>query len=220
MSGIDNGEERLERVSSEITQAGARVALTFIANRAGHLTHALLAQGLSSAATSLKWAAAAVRSPGGEVSMKKLSELPSQAGREVVTLEDEHVMRALEKNLRSNGVHYAIEREKIDGQIRYALHVRGDDANVVTHSLERAAEAIAGKQRTPTQQVTEKPERTAAAEKLAQSKPVDASKRTPAETAQFQKELRAKVQARAAKIRAAAPKPAPKLTQSAPVLKR
>ena len=233
MSGIDNGEEKIERVTSNVATEGTRVAITFVASRAGKLTQAMVSKGLHMGVSSLQWAAAAVTKPGGEVSMKELSELPSRTGREVVSLDDKDVMRALEKNLKTNGVHYAIEREKIDGKIQHTLHVRGDDAKVVEHSLERAAETIdAKRERTQGRQAARQPERTVDAEALKQQpsppktdesvKPkklslADGRKRTKAETAKFQKELRAKVNARAAKIKAEAPKTVPKANLKIPV---
>ena len=231
MSGIDNGEEKIERVTSNVATEGTRVAITFVASRAGKLTQAMVSKGLHMGVSSLQWAAAAVTKPGGEVSMKELSELPSRTGREVVSLDDKDVMRALEKNLKTNGVYYAIEREKIDGKIQHTLHVRGDDAKVVEHSLGRAAEAIdAKRERTQGRQVARQPERTVDAEALKQQpsppktdesvKPkslADGRKRTKAETAKFQKELRAKVNARAAKIKAEAPKTVPKANLKIPV---
>ncbi len=233
MSGIDNGEEKIERVTSNVATEGTRVAITFVASRVGKLTQAMVSKGLHMGVSSLQWAAAAVTKPGGEVSMKELAELPSQIGREVVSLDDKDVMRVLEKNLKINGVHYAIEREKIDGKIQHTLHVRGDDAKVVEHSLEHAAEAIdAKREHTQERQVARQPERTVDAEAPKQQpslpktdedvkskKPslADGRKRTKAETAKFQKELRAKVNARAAKIKAEAPKTVPKANLKIPV---
>lgn len=145
MAPIDNGEEKIERVASDVTRSGAQVSVRFVAARVDGLSKAIASKGLSMAATSLKWTMAAVQKPGGQVSMKELSELPSRAGREVVSLDDKDVMQALEKNLKGRGVHYAIEREKIDGKVQHILHVRGDDGQVVADSLERAAEAVDAK---------------------------------------------------------------------------
>lgn len=141
MAPIDNGEEKIERVSSDVSREGARVVIKF----AGEETKRLTARALRLGAKSLQWTMAAVQRPGGEVSMKELSELPSRAGRELVSLDDKDVMQALEKNLKGRGVHYAIEREKIDGKVQHILHVRGDDAQVVADSLERAAESVDAK---------------------------------------------------------------------------
>lgn len=145
MAPIDNGEEKIERVSSEIARSGAQVTVRFVTGRLEALTKAIASQGLRLGSSSLRWTMAAVQKPGGQVSMKELSELPSRTGREVVSLDDKDVMQALEKNLKGRGVHYAIEREKIDGKIQHILHVRGDDAQVVADSLERAAEAVDAK---------------------------------------------------------------------------
>ena len=145
MAPIDNGEEKIERVTSDITRSGTQVMIRYAANQTNRLSKAVIAKGLKAASTSLKWTMAAVQKPGGQVSMKELSELPSKTGREVVSLDDKDVMQALEKNLKGRGVHYAIEREKIDGKIEHILHVRGDDAQVVTDSLERAAKAVDAK---------------------------------------------------------------------------
>lgn len=145
MAPIDNGEEKIERVASDITRSGTQVMIRYVATQTNNLSKAVVAKGLNAASTSLKWTMAAVQKPGGQVSMKELSELPSRTGREVVSLDDKDVMQALEKNLKGRGVHYAIEREKIDGKIEHILHVRGDDAQVVADSLERAAEAVDAK---------------------------------------------------------------------------
>lgn len=223
MSGIDNGEEKIERVASQITQSGAQVAIQYVSTQLGHLTQAMVAKGLRMGVRSLQWTVAGAQTPGGQVSVKKLSELPSQTGREVVSLDDKDVMHALEKNLKTNGVHYAIERENIGGKTQYTLHVRGDDAKVVEHSLENAAETIdAKRERVQDRQPAQKPERTVDAETPKQPQtekpvPADANKRTRAETAKFQKELRAKVNARAAKIKAEAPKSVPKANLKIPV---
>ncbi|WP_220085211.1 DUF3801 domain-containing protein, partial [Burkholderia multivorans] len=186
-------------------------------------------------AQSVRWAAAATQHPGGKISIKELSELPSKTGREVVTLDDKDVMRALEKNLKGAGVHYAIERETVDGKIQHILHVRGDDAQVVANSLERAARDVdAKRERTQTKNQDrtvdastpqqDKPTRESKPEEPAKKTPkletAAAPKRSKAETEQFQKELREKVKARAAKIRAEAPKPAPKIDVPKPTLKR
>lgn len=233
MSGIDNGEEKIERVTSQVAQSGAQVAIKYVSTQMGHLTKAVAAKGLRMGVSSLQWTAAAVQKPGGQVSMKNLSELPSKTGREVVSLDDKDVVQALEKNLKTNGVHYAIEREKVGGKTEYTLHMRGDDAKVVEHSLKKAAEDIdAKRERVQDRQLAQKPERTVDAETPKQQtaqpktdegvkskKPsfADGGKRTKAETAKFQKELREKVNARAAKIKAEAPKTVPKANLKIPV---
>ena len=145
MAPIDNGEEKLERVTSEIGRAAGQTTVRATARITGDISKKVLAESLRAAATSVKWTAAAVQRPGGKVSMKELSELPSKTGREVLSLDDKDVMRALETNLKKRGVHYAIEREKIDGKIQHILHVRGDDSSVVADSLERAAESVDAK---------------------------------------------------------------------------
>lgn len=230
MAPIDNGEEKLERVSEELTRQGIRLSIQ-MANSAP-----------DQVASALRWLAAQARArintftpDGGRVNMKELSELPSKTGREVVTLDDKDVMRALEKNLKGAGVHYAIERETVDGKIQHILHVRGDDAQVVANSLERAARDVdAKRERTQTKNQDravdastpqqDKPARDATPDepvKKTQKPEAAASpKRSKAETEQFQKELREKVKARAAKIRAEAPTPAPKLDVPKPTLKR
>lgn len=223
MSGIDNGEEKIEQVTSQIAQSGAQVAIQYVTTQMGHLTRAVVAKGLRVGVSSLQWTVAAAQKPGGQVSMKELSDLPSKTGREVVSLDDKDVMQALEKNLKTNGVHYAIEREKIGAKTEYTLHVRGDDAKVVEHSLKKAAEAIdAKRERVQDRQPVQKPERMVDAETPKQPKsekpvPADASKRTKADTAKFQKELREKVNARAAKVKAEAPRPVPKADLKIPV---
>ena len=149
MAPIDNGEEKIERVTSEVGRAGGQAVVRVAIRLAAGASKAVIAQSLRGGATAArnaaKWAAAAVTQPGGKISMKELSELPSKTGREVVSLDDKDVMRALETNLKKRGVHYAIEREKIDGKIQHVLHVRGDDSHVVADSLERAAESVDAK---------------------------------------------------------------------------
>lgn len=230
MAPIDNGEEKLERVSEELTRQGIRLSIQ-MANSAP-----------DQVASALRWLAAQARArintftpDGGRVNMKELNELPSKTGREVITLDDKDVMRALEKNLKGAGIHYALERETVDGKVQHILHVRGDDAQVVANSLERAARDVDAKrertqsknhdrtvddsppqQNNPTQGA--KPEEPA---KKTQNPETAASpKRSKAETEQFQKELREKVKARAEKIRAAAPNTAPKIDVPNPTLKR
>lgn len=145
MAPIDNGEEKIERVSSEVGRTAGQAVARVTVQLGQNVTRAVAARSMRAAATSLRWTLAAVQKPGGKVSMKELSELPSRMGREVVSLADKDVMQALEKNLKGRGVHYAIEREKIDGKVQHILHVRGDDAQVVADSLDRAAEAVDAK---------------------------------------------------------------------------
>lgn len=178
--------------------------------------------------------------------MKELTELPSKTGREVISLDDKDVMRALENNLKKRGVHYAIEREKIDGKIQHILHVRGDDSSVVADSLERAAESVdakrerkqersveretpkqersddaeAPKQKEPSTKTQDQPQPSAKPKQSEKSEPTATKKRSKAETAQMQKEIRQKVKTRADKIKADAPKKAPKLDVPTPGLKR
>ena len=219
MSGIDNGEEKIEQVTSQIAQSGAQVAIQYVTTQMGHLTRAVVAKGLRVGVSSLQWTVAAAQKPGGQVSMKELSDLPSKTGREVVSLDDKDVMQALGKNLKTNGVHYAIEREKIGAKTEYTLHVRGDDAKVVEHSLKKAAEAIdAKRERVQDRQPVQKPEpKPDLAKKPEKAVPTYASKRSKADTAKFQKELREKVNARATKIKAEAPKTVPTAALKIPV---
>ena len=219
MSGIDNGEEKIEQVTSQIAQSGAQVAIQYVTTQMGHLTRAVVAKGLRVGVSSLQWTVAAAQKPGGQVSRTELSELPSKTGREVVALDDKDVMQALEKNLKTNGVHYAIEREKIGAKTEYTLHVRGDDAKVVEHSLKKAAEAIdAKRERVQDRQPVQKPEpKPDLAKKPEKAVPTYASKRSKADTAKFQKELREKVNARATKIKAEAPKTVPTAALKIPV---
>lgn len=257
MAPIDNGEEKIERVTSEIGRAAGQTTVRATARITGDISKKVLAESLRAAATSVKWTAAAVQRPGGRVSMKELTELPSKTGREVISLDDKDVMRALENNLKKRGVHYAIEREKIDGKIQHILHVRGDDSSVVADSLERAAESVDAKrerkQERSVERETPKQERSDDAEAQMQKEPstktqdqpkqkqpatvrppqpsakpkqsetaesTATKKRSKAETAQMQKEIRQKVKTRADKIKADAPKKAPKLDVPTPGLKR
>lgn len=262
MAPIDNGEEKIERVTSEVGRAGGQAVVRVAIRLAAGASKAVIAQSLRGGATAArnaaKWAAAAVTQPGGKVSMKELSELPSKTGREVVSLDDKDVMRALEANLKKRGVHYAIEREKIDGKIQHVLHVRGDDSHVVADSLERAAESVdakrerkqersvereapkqerpddaeAPKQKEPSTKTQDQPKQKQPAaegkDRVQPPKPKQpakpehtaTNKRSKAETAQMQKEIRQKVKTRADKIKADAPKKSPKLDAPTPGLKR
>lgn len=161
MAPIDNGEEKIERVSSEIARSGGQAIVRVTMRLAGEASKVAIGQTLRAGEASVRrmaqWATAAVTKPGGQVSMKELSELPSRTGREVVSLDDKDVMQALEKNLKGRGVHYAIEREKIDGKIEHILHVRGDDAQVVADSLERSAEAVDAKRERKQERVNDSP---------------------------------------------------------------
>lgn len=145
MAPIDNGEEKIERVTSEVSRAAGQAAARATVRISQHMTREVVAQSLRAAATSLKWTMAAVQSPGGKVGMKEFSELSSRTGREIVSLDDKHVMKALETNLKQRGIEYAIEREKVDGKVQHILHVRGTDGQVVADSLERAAKAVDAK---------------------------------------------------------------------------
>lgn len=232
MASIDNGEEKLERVSSDITREGTRV----VARYSGEITKAVMKAMLHKALDSLRWTMAAVQRPGGEVSMKQFSELPSRAGREVVSLDDRDVMHALEKNLKGRGVHYALEREKIDGKVQHVLHVRGDDAQVVADSLERAAKAVDAKReltqdrqqaKQPAQDHSHKgPEQSKTNPKAGEStqpkraETAPSENRSKADTAHVQKDLRQKVKTRAAEIKADSPKQSPKIDVPSPGLKR
>lgn len=264
MAPIDNGEEKIERVTSEIARSGGQAVVRVTMRLAGEASKAVVGQTLRAGEESVRrmanWASAAFTKPGGKVSMKELSELPSRAGREVVSLDDKDVMQALEKNLKGRGVHYAIEREKIDGKVQHILHVRGDDAQVVADSLERAAEAVDAKRErkqerdrsvdrkepqqersdkpgtserqestpqqkkpiTPAQDApkkqTEKTDRQAPEKKPAEKRSGSSDAQKPKEVRQ--REIREKVKARADKIKAEAPKPAPKLDVPSPGLKR
>lgn len=78
MSGIDNGEEKIEQVTSQIAQSGAQVVIQYVTTQMGHLTRAVVAKGLRVGVSSLQWTVAAAQKPGGQVSMKELSDLPSK----------------------------------------------------------------------------------------------------------------------------------------------
>lgn len=246
MAPIDNGEEKIERVSSEIARSGGQAVVRVTMRLAGEASKAVVGQTLRAGEASVRrmanWASVTFTKPGGQVSMKELSELPSRTGREVVSLDDKDVMQALEKNLKGRGVHYAIEREKIDGKVQHILHVRGDDAQVVADSLERAAEAVDAKRErkqersvdrdAPKQDRSDKPETADKHDpKPAKNEPKQQAEKKPAEKrsssageqkpkAERQREIREKVKARADKIKADTPKPAPKLDVPSPGLKR
>lgn len=76
--------------------------------------------------------------PTSEVSLEEFSELTG-GRREVVSIEDSEVLEEVRAELEKHGVTFAIERGEDD---EHYLHVRGDDAQLIAHALDRAQERL------------------------------------------------------------------------------
>lgn len=77
----------------------------------------------------------------GKVSLKQFTR-DAEGRREVVGIEDRKLVDEITRELKRHGVEFAVERRGKD-QTRY-FHVRGDDAGVVAHGIERAQERVDG----------------------------------------------------------------------------
>lgn len=77
----------------------------------------------------------------GKVSLKQFTR-DVDGRREVVGIEDRRLVDEITRELKRHGVEFAVERRGKE-QTRY-FHVRGDDAGVVAHAIERAQERVDG----------------------------------------------------------------------------
>lgn len=75
---------------------------------------------------------------GSEVPLEEFAETV-EGKREVVALEDDELVEEVRQELRKHRVTFAVEQ---DDQERFYLHVRGNDANLIAHALDRAQERL------------------------------------------------------------------------------
>lgn len=136
MAPIDNGEDQMQRVTADVSREATRATARLVTTSGSELARAM-----AKAAAAIRAQIAQQRNHG-RVSINKLEELSNGRQRDLVTLEDKEVVRELERSLNRRGVSYAIERDTVDGQTQYILHIQGKDANIVADSLERASAMV------------------------------------------------------------------------------
>lgn len=108
-----------------------------------HLQNSIdaFADGMRERAHEKKW--------GSEVTVKEFSDTV-EGKREIVDVDDDELVDEVRQELRKHGVTFAVERDE-EGQ--HYLHVRGNDASLIAHALERAQERLDG--RRLNQEITE-----------------------------------------------------------------
>lgn len=124
--------KRLTSWSADATKKmGAGMTRT-AANGARALSEALqeMAEGIRERAHEKKW--------GSEIPLEDFAETVD-GKREVVSLEDNELVDEVRQELRKHGVTFAVEQ---DDQDRFYLHVRGNDANLIAHAIDRAQERL------------------------------------------------------------------------------
>lgn len=89
-----------------------------------------MADGIRERAHEKKW--------GSEVPLEEFTETVD-GKREVLELEDNELIEEVRQELRKHNVIFAVEH---DDQDRYYLHVRGNDATLIAHALDRAQERL------------------------------------------------------------------------------
>lgn len=89
-----------------------------------------MADGIRERAHEKKW--------GSEVPLEEFAETVD-GKREVLELEDNELVEEVRQELRKHNVTFAVEQ---DDQERFYLHVRGNDANLIAHALDRAQERL------------------------------------------------------------------------------
>lgn len=77
----------------------------------------------------------------GQVSLKEFTR-DVDGRREIVGIEDRKLVNEIRTELKRHGVEFAVEHRGSE-QTRY-FHVRGDDAGIVAHAIERAQERVDG----------------------------------------------------------------------------
>lgn len=89
-----------------------------------------MAEGIRERAHEKKW--------GSEIPLEDFAETVD-GKREVVSLEDNELVEEVRQELRKHNVTFAVEQ---DDQDRFYLHVRGNDANLIAHAIDRAQERL------------------------------------------------------------------------------
>ncbi|HJG52015.1 MAG TPA: DUF3801 domain-containing protein [Brachybacterium faecium] len=89
-----------------------------------------MAEGIRERAHEKEW--------GSEVPLEEFAE-SVEGKREVLELEDNELVEEVRQELRKHNVTFAVEQ---DDQERFYLHVRGNDANLIAHALDRAQERL------------------------------------------------------------------------------
>lgn len=89
-----------------------------------------MAEGIRERAHEQKW--------GSEIPLEDFAETVD-GKREVVSLEDNELVEEVRQELRKHNVTFAVEQ---DDQDRFYLHVRGNDATLIAHALDRAQERL------------------------------------------------------------------------------
>lgn len=89
-----------------------------------------MAEGIRERAHEKEW--------GSEVPLEEFAE-SVEGKREVLELEDNELVEEVRQELRKHRVTFAVEQ---DDQERFYLHVRGNDANLIAHALDRAQERL------------------------------------------------------------------------------
>lgn len=158
MATVEKAEQLEERLVTASTQQGVQATLRLtteaskkVVEKAGAATKSAgqhiwgvgadaksalveslqeMAQGMRDRAHERKW--------GSEIPLEDFAETVD-GKREVVNLEDNELVEEVRQELRKHGVTFAVEQ---DDQDRFYLHVRGNDANLIAHALDRAQERL------------------------------------------------------------------------------
>ena len=158
MATLDKAEQLEERLVISSAQQGVSASLRLTAESSKRL-----AQGTGSVVAGtgkLVWGAGAATQRGLSESLREMadgirerahekkwgSEVPLEdftetvdGKREVLELEDNELVEEVRQELRKHNVTFAVEH---DDQDRYYLHVRGNDATLIAHALDRAQERL------------------------------------------------------------------------------
>lgn len=143
---INAGEQSAQaliRLSGKATQEIVDGGWKFTKGRAAAFQRTLgdMADGIRDRSHEKKW--------GSEVTVKEFSDTV-EGKREIVDVDDDELVGEVRQELRKHGVTFAVERDE-EGQ--HYLHVRGNDASLIAHALERAQERLDG--RRLNQEITE-----------------------------------------------------------------
>lgn len=160
MATLDRAEQLEERFAMAVTQQGVQAVMKIEeaglrwSVRTARDLPGTTAQALGDFADRIREDAEARRERaherefGSEVDLKEFSELGGK--REVVDIEDDEVLEGVRQELRKHGVTFAVERDD-DGN--HYLHVRGSDADLIAHALNRVQESLDRERaRTPQQE--------------------------------------------------------------------
>lgn len=160
MATLDRAEQLEERFAMAVTQQGVQAVMKIEeaglrwSVRTARDLPGTTAQALGDFADRIREDAEARRERaherefGSEVDLKEFSELGGK--REVVDIEDDEVLEGVRQELRKHGVTFAVER---DDEGNHYLHVRGSDADLIAHALNRVQESLDRERaRTPQQE--------------------------------------------------------------------